>query len=64
MSTVRVTRKKLPDPFAAEIAARIAARKAKEKREPVPAVPVGPEAPRVAAAAIRANPVLVVLEVR
>jgi hypothetical protein len=61
MSTTRITRKKLPDPFAAEIAARLAARKAKEKREPVTASPVGVPALYDGADFMRAHPVTVLI---
>ena len=49
------------DPLQSEIDRRLAARKAKERREAIPALPVGPEALRVAAAYLRANPVTVLI---
>lgn len=65
MKTSRITIRRPADPFSAEIAARLATRKAKEKREPIPASPVGPEALFDLSAYLRGNTIAAsILEVR
>jgi len=53
MTTIRVTRKKRPDPLQSEIDRRLAAKRGTEKREPVSAPVVGVRALRALAASIR-----------